>query len=554
MRFAPAHAPAALLVGLSLAPVIAGLGWTIGLAATPGALGDLLSVPGLFRSIALTVWTGLASTALALALAHAMLRAFACGKKPGVLSAIIAPLLAAPHLAMAVGFALLIAPSGLIVRLFSPWATGFETPPDWAIVQDPFGLSLIAGLALKETPFVLFALIAASQTLSPAREVAAARTLGRGAHQAFDSIVAPRLARLIRMPTIAVLAYGIGNVEMALPLAPTAPPPLAVLVWRDALDPDPAMQARAAVGALTLLIVTVLCACALVAGQALLRRLRRGAIWRGAATGEAFLRGAGQAASLIILALSLGSALVLLLRSAAGPWRFPQIIPARWDFSPWADFAIAPGPILTTAALALVVAIACVALTLAALEALASSAKAPGHTNAQRMIALLLFAPLALPQLAVLPGVQAALIRTGIDGAIFAVVWSHFLFAAPYVWAQLAAARARIDPRRLAAARVLGASPLRTWARVTAPLLTAPVCAALSLAIAVSVALYLPTAFAGAGTIATLATETVGAVASGDQRRAAASGAVQALLPLIALALALAVPAALFVDRRGMRA
>ena len=63
------------------------------------------------------------------------------------------PLLAVPHLALAVGLAFLIAPSGWLVRLIAPWPAGWHTPPDVLLVQDPLGLALTFGLVLKETPF-----------------------------------------------------------------------------------------------------------------------------------------------------------------------------------------------------------------------------------------------------------------------------------------------------------------------------------------------------------------------------------------------------------------
>ena len=48
--------------------------------------------------------------------------------------------------AFAIGLAFLIAPSGWLLRLLSPWATGFEAPPPWPTTQDPWGLGLIAVL------------------------------------------------------------------------------------------------------------------------------------------------------------------------------------------------------------------------------------------------------------------------------------------------------------------------------------------------------------------------------------------------------------------------
>ena len=45
---------------------------------------------------------------------------------------IMVPVLAAPHAAIAIGLAFLIAPSGWLARWLSPWLTNWTLPPDWA--------------------------------------------------------------------------------------------------------------------------------------------------------------------------------------------------------------------------------------------------------------------------------------------------------------------------------------------------------------------------------------------------------------------------------------
>jgi hypothetical protein len=57
--------------------------------------------------------------------------------RPRLAARLLAPFLAAPHAAIAIGLAFVIAPSGWIARALSPWATGWETPPDLATVHDP---------------------------------------------------------------------------------------------------------------------------------------------------------------------------------------------------------------------------------------------------------------------------------------------------------------------------------------------------------------------------------------------------------------------------------
>jgi putative thiamine transport system permease protein len=185
-------------------------------------------------------------------------------------------------------------------------------------------------------------------------------------------------------------------------------------------------------------------------------------------------------------------------------------------------------------------------LILFAAEALHDRPRARGR------VGLLLFIPLLLPQMAFLFGWQVVLIRLGLDGTVLAVSWSHALFALPYVWAVIAAARAALNPGYLRAALTLGTGPARAWVTVTAPLLLRPMLLAAALAFSVSVAVYLPTLFAGAGRVATLATEAAASVSSGNIRSAAASGAAQALAPLAIFGAALWLGHTLFRNRRGV--
>ena len=132
-------------------PIAAGLALTLATAFgfLPALGGDALSLApwralfseaGLTGSLRLTLTVGFAATALALALAFGLMAALGERARGRGFEYALAPLLAAPHVAIAIGLAFLIAPSGWLMRLFSPWATGLTSPPDFASVNDPFGL------------------------------------------------------------------------------------------------------------------------------------------------------------------------------------------------------------------------------------------------------------------------------------------------------------------------------------------------------------------------------------------------------------------------------
>ena len=174
------------------------------------------------------------------------------------------------------------------------------------------------------------------------------------------------------------------------------------------------------------------------------------------------------------------------------------------------------------------------------------------RAGARRAVGAALFLPLLLPQLTLLFGVQVLLIYVSLDGLFVAVLWSHLMFALPYLWGILAPARAAIDPRYEQVALTLGAARWSGWRRVTAPLLMRSCLYAFALAMSVSIALYLPTLFAGAGRVATAATEAAAAASSGNLRIAAAHALLLAVLPLTAFALAFSGAALLYRNRRGV--
>lgn len=537
-----------ILLAISAVPTFAGLAAALGFGFDTAGLIRVLDAPGIGVSIASSVWTGVTATVASLALAHFAVAIAVTGSWRRRLNAFSLPLLAMPHLAIGIGLALVLAPSGLLLRLVSPWATGFTEPPDWLTVRDPYGLSLIAGLVVKETAFLVLVLFVALQQVPAERLLLQARSLGYGLLKGWLVSVAPLLQKQIRLPLAAVLVFGLTNVEMAIPLGPDLPPTFSVMLWRWFVDADPAIHAQAYSGTLLLLLVTAVIV--LIASR--LARLC-GALWRRwAESGARFrherpVRGALNAILGGAWLLGILGLFAILVRSAAGPWRFPDLLPASGALSTWsAVLPVAGNVAATTAFLAAATALVGMILVLPAAEQLHD------RPDPRRKVGTWLFLPLLLPQITFLFGVQVLLAYLRVDGTYPAVIWSHLIFALPYLWGVIAPARAAIDPRYLAVARTLGTGPARAWWTLTAPLLLRSTLLAAALAFSVSVALYLPTLFAGAGRIATAATEAAAAAGSGTLRPAAVHAMLLAVLPLAAFAAAYAAGAAVFRNRRGV--
>lgn len=311
--------PVVLLLVIGALPVGMGLTGAVLLGFDGPSWRALFATPGLLRAALLSAWTGLAATAASLTLAHLAIGLAWGSRRLLRLRLWALPVLATPHLAIGVGLVLLLSPSGMLLRLVSPWATGFDRPPDWATVQDPFGIALIVGLIVKETPFLILVLLGALAQVDADRWMLQARALGYGQLKSWLVAVAPLLQRQSQLASAAVLVFGIANVEVALPLGPSTPPTLSILLLQWFSDAELTSGKRAFAGAWLLLGVTTL---ALVAAMFVARRFA--GAWRLWATSgrravnDTLMRLTGAVANALVFALGATAVFALLLRSVGG--------------------------------------------------------------------------------------------------------------------------------------------------------------------------------------------------------------------------------------------
>ena len=120
-----------------------------------------MNITWIYKSILLSLFTGLVSTALALFFSQVILLYFFKTKIYNYLKIYISPLIALPHITMAIGLIFLLSPSGLFLRSVSPWLTGFDRPPNVYLFPDEYGFILILGLILKEIPFLILVSLSA---------------------------------------------------------------------------------------------------------------------------------------------------------------------------------------------------------------------------------------------------------------------------------------------------------------------------------------------------------------------------------------------------------
>lgn len=511
------------------------LAWA-GISAVAAALdtsawSDLLSDPQWPWALLHSLTTGVAATALSVfATAWILSHSFA-GRPWKFVLRILAPMLAMPHAAFAIGLAFLFAPSGWILRAMSPWATGFEIPPAWPTTQDPWGVGLVVALVGKEVPFLLWTAASQLQRADTGarwrRELDLACTMGYTRPAAWWRVVWPQLWPRLAAPVLAVGAYSLTVVDVALVIGPASPPTASVLAWQWLLDADTAVNAKGAAAAWMLAAI----AAAVAGGFWLLRGRMGGRRWTDGRRGAAEPGAAAAIAPALLLALGyLGVMGTLAVGSVSGVWPFPDLWPRELSLAGWRSVLASLDTVTTTLGLATAGSAAALLWAVAWLEV------APPSWDARmRRIAYL---PLLLPSILWVVGLHRLTLAWQLDGQWTGLWLAHTLAALPYVLIALSPSYLGFDTRYRQLAATLGHGRLAFLLRVKWPLLRAGLATALAVGFSVSVAQYLPTLFVGAGRYATLTTEAV-ALSSGGQRSLLAAYAwLQWLLPALVFGLA----------------
>ncbi len=515
---------------------------------------ELLTHPSLPGALRATLISGVAATLLSLLLslwitAYLYKTAFwSCIERS------LAPLLAIPHAAFALGLTFLIAPSGWLIRLASPWLTGFAHPPGWSTTGDSLALSLTLTMVFKEVPFLLLLTMAALNQIDVRRTVWVGRSLGFQRFQVWTRLIIPQLYPMLRLPVLTVLAYSLSVVDLALIIGPSLPPPLAVLVDRWFNDPDLSRRLVGAAGAtLLFLLISILIGIFLLAEQGVVRLTKPWLINGVRRSPRNLMERGARLAAATILATTCLCFFLLVAWSVTGSWRFPDAYPHTFSLFYWTkSLPLVAQPLATAAVLGFLSASIAVILVLGCLENERYLPRSRIDSLSRRSI-WVLYLPLLIPQIGFLFGIQMVLVLLHLEGSWFSLVWIHLVFVLPYVFLTLAMTYRRYDQRYFDVAAILSGSSRRAFFRIKLLMLAKPILFSFAVGFAVSIAQYLPTLYVGAGRFATITTETVSLAGGSDRRVIAVYALCQFLLPFLLYSLAIWLPALLFRNRQLMK-
>lgn len=522
---------ATALLALAAVPLL----WTafeaLKAGSDTGAWRALSQDPALAHATLLTLWTGVASTLLAWWGAAWLLASGFVRQRLTRLLRGLPLMLATPHAAMAIGFLFLLAPSGWLLRALSPWLTGFDSPPPWPTTQDPWGLGLIAALVIKEIPFLLWTAATQLQRDDVRQrwraEHALAQTLGYAPRRAFWLVLWPQLATRLRWPLLAVLAYGLTVVDMALVIGPATPPTLAVLAWQWLQDADPATYAKGAAAGVLLALMVLACSAFWLGAQGLQRK----ALAHGHGVRGSTARTPGSDIGLwLLVGVYAAVLLALTVGSVSGVWAFPAAWPQSFTTAAWEQVAQSSNTVFTTLWLAAGSSAAALLWSVAWLEL------SPRRWD--EALRPLLYLPLVLPAVLWVVGLYGVGLQLRLEGQASGLLIAHTLMVLPYVLLALSPAYLGFDPRYARLNASLGRSSWTLLLRVKWPLLKRSLASAAAVGFAVSVAQYLPTLYVGAGRFVSVTTEAVTLASGGQRSLTSAYAGLQLVLPALAFALA----------------
>ena len=511
---------------------------------------NLIETPGFWKSSILSLTIGLVTTVISLVLVVLFVACWHETKLFGVILRLLSPILSIPHAAAAFGLAFLIAPSGLFFRFFSPWATGFERPPDLLILNDPFGISLMAGLIGKEVPFLLLLTIATLTQSNTTQFTNISSSLGYGKVVGWLKSTFPVIYQQIRLPVLAVLVYATSVVDVSIILGPTTPPPFALQLLSWINDPDLSLRSKASAGAFFQLLLTLFTIVIWFTLEKIVTIVGKILCVDGIRfKSDQIVRYFNASLMILIIITALLSIFVLIIWSVAGFWQFPNVLPANFTLSNWMRYL--PNLIeltYTTLVVGLLATFFCALIVIMCLEN-------EYRTGIRLGIAgkFTLFLPLLVPQISFLFGFQVILLVLGIDNTISSVIFVHMVFTFPYLYLSLANQWHALDPHYMKVSASLGSSQLRTLLKIRIPLLMRPILTACAVGLAVSISQYLPTLLIGGGRISTITTEAVSYASGGNRQIIAIHTIIQMFLPLVGFSLAILIPSMYFQNRKIMK-
>ena len=491
------------------------------------------NIPGISKSIILSFFTGFLSTVLALFFSQLIILSIFQSRVFSFIKTIISPLLALPHVTMAIGLLFIFSPSGLLLRIFSPWLTGFERPPNIFIIPDDYGFFLILGLVLKEIPFFILVSISAIEQFGARKFFNLGKSLQHTTFSVWCVLLFPLIYHRIRLIVFIVIAFAASVVDMSLLLAPSTPSTLAIQILQNYQSSEPkSLFIASNLALIQLLVILKLFLIWFLLEKLLSNKYLFTFLVNAVSYKSNLIKYFTFTLILILSILSFLTIISSFLWGLGGNWYFPNLLPKNISFEVLTIFFNEnKSLILISVFVPLIVSIlSCLIVTLW-VELTESLNKR------NQFLEGLIFLPLLIPQISFLIGMQSFLIPLNFNNFLLPLIIVELFYVIPYSFIILAPSFRAISKDILKVASSLGKNRFERLILVKIPMIMPTFLLSIAIGMLVSFALYTPVYFIGAGRVTTLTVETLNLSLSGAKRDLGVATIFQIIIPIIILLL-----------------
>ena len=489
------------------------------------------NIAGISKSIIMSLFTGLGSTLLALFFSQVILLYFFKTRAYNYIKIIISPLIALPHITMAIGLIFLFSPSGLFFRLFSPWLTGFDRPPNFFIIPDEYGFFLILGLILKEIPFFILVSLSAIQQFSARQIFDLGKSLQNSNFSSWCILIFPLIYKKIRLVIFIVIAFTASVVDMSLILAPSTPSTLAIRILQIYQSSDiDSFFIASNLALIQLLIIIILLLSWMILERIVGHKLFFIFFMKILSFKIFFLKNLIFASAAILFSLSVLGIFSSLLWGFSKNWYFPSFFPNSIDIDTFINFYNENKFIVFISIfISVVVSFLSSLLTIIWVELM----------DILKMKKLylewIIFIPLFIPQISFLIGLQSFIILFNFDSFLIPLIIIQLFYVIPYSFIILAPSLREIKKDIIRVAASLGKNRFQRLVQIKLPIIMSSFLTSFAIGMLVSFSLYIPVYFIGAGRVTTLTVEALNLALSGSRQDLGVATFFQIIIPILIL-------------------
>ena len=489
------------------------------------------AIPGITKSIILSFFTGFISTLLALFFSQVIILYIFQTKFYQFLKTIISPLLALPHITMAIGLLFIFSPSGLFFRLFSPWLTGFERPPNFFILPDEYGFFLILGLVLKEIPFFILVSMSAIEQFGAKKFLNVGKSLQHSTFSVWCILLFPLIYKRIRLIVFIVIAFAASVLDMSLLLAPSTPSTLAIriLQYYQSSETD-SLFIASNLALIQLFVIVILLLMWLLLEKLVSNKFFFTYLVRACSYKNSFIKYFIFSLILILLALSLLTIISSFLWGLGGNWFFPNLLPTSINIEIFVKFFNEnKSIILISIFIPLIVSLLSCVIVILWVELTENFNKKYYYFEG------FIFLPLFIPQISFLIGIQSFITPLNFSNFFIPLIIVELFYVIPYSFIILAPSFREIKKDIIKVAASLGKNRFERLIFIKIPIIMPTFLLSIAIGMLVSFALYTPVYFIGAGRVTTLTVEALNLALSGAKKDLGVATIFQIIIPIVIL-------------------